>query len=487
MVFDVSGFISNAEKVANKLNKIKVIASPALDGVTNRIVGAELAFRALDMAAGSVRAVLRGIASEVQHGFGLAMAAESAETQFRVLLSSGEKAKKLMKDINSFALATPFTVAGTMESTQKLLGAGVAPERLMSTMRMLGEISGGNTERLGLMAHTYGEVMSKGRVLSSEMNQIAASGVNMRNALAKEAGVSVAGLSKAIENGKVSAVHFHNALNALAKGKYFGSLEEGAKTLEGSLNRLKEVRDSFSRDVALGLSKKWGITESANDVANFAEGLKTLTPVVVDAFAQMGNSLLEFVDNMRALKLVSDHVQMVAINPFAGVSTTQLRNELAGINTKRDLQNAAGIVKNVGAAANANKPPLPSSQSMTDWSKVGNGLSKMFGSIAGSDGASLLGGIGGRVGNAFSSVGRGFSADFKARPEPGPTGALVAGSSEAFHAIINAMTGRDKEATAKASLAELKAISGAATKTVESLGKIAEKLTSGVIASFSGG
>jgi hypothetical protein len=48
------------------------------------------------------------------------------------------------------------------------------------------------------------------------------------------------------------------------------------------------------------------------------------------------------------------------------------------------------------------------------------------------------------------------------------------------------MTGRDREATAKASLAELKAISKAATETVGALGRILDKATSGVVASFSG-
>lgn len=515
MVFDVSGFSTGANKAISLTQGLKTaVGSLAQSMLTGAIQGVAMAgaFSAIHAAASGVQTVLHGIANEAKNGLGLAMAAESAQTQFKVLLGSAQEAKDLMKDINSFALATPFSVAGTTEATKSLMGAGVSQQRMMSTMRMLGEISGGNIETFKGLAVVYGQVIGKGKLLAQDFNQIAERGINMRDVLAKELKIGVSGLAKAMEDGKISAANFHNALHALATGKYAGSLEDGSKTLEGSLNRLKEVRDSFSRDVAIKLSEKWGITTSANDIANFAEGLKMMTPVVVDAFAQMGDAVFTFVDALRIMGRYAPSAAdlatgspMAALGAWSGRLTgaAMFGTGAENINTKRDLQMAAGIVKGIGAMNEANRAPLPESKPMIDLKKMFSGKAILDGidnyllhpSTGGSAfsreklaenlfggkrfASTLFGDIGNTVSRSAEFARRGFGLDrIDSVKERQPTGALQAGSSEAFSAIIRSMFANDKK---KEELAELKAITGAVSKTGKSIVDAIEKQITGVI------
>jgi tape measure domain-containing protein len=485
MVFDIGNYTSNANKVINDTNRLKgVMAAGAAGGLA---MAASL--KAIEIAGRGVSAVLRGIANEVRHGFGVAMMTESAETRFRVLLKSAEKAKALMKDVRSFTLATPFSMEGTLGGTKQLMGAGVPEKRLMPTMRMLGELSGGNTETFGLLAHTYGEVMSKGRVLASEMNQVSAAGINMRDALAKEAGVSVTDLAKKIESGTVTAENFHNALHSLATGKFKGGLQEAGKDLQGIINRLSEVRDQFSGSLMTGLADKMGLKDLGKDFADLAEGLSSVVaPKMVDSFGMIADAAFDLVDNLRGINMVDQHFRQAMLNPLHSISVDRMISDLANINTKRDVMNARTVLRTAAGAAGGNGE-LPKSQRLSTltWDKIGSGLSKLFGSIGsgGDTGAAWrmsLGSILGGTGAAFGRVGDRFALGGKAE-ERKPTGALVAGSSEAFSAIIRSMFQNDKK---KEELAELKAITKGVDKAKDAIVEAIKGQITGVLGALSG-
>lgn len=89
-----------------------------------------------------------------------------------------------------------------------------------------------------------------------------------------------------------------------------------------------------------------------------------------------------------------------------------------------------------------------------------------------------VGFAGGRVMNRF-----GKRSDI---PEQQKTGALVAGSSEAFSKIIDAMTGRDRNSTQKQSLETLKALEKVANSQLEKLGELIKAAGGSVVNAFAG-
>ena len=540
MAFDASGFMSTSKRVIGELQSLQKWAG--LAGISTSTlttaftvggaagVGFAGAMAGVKTALAGVQAIAGAVAGEMQHGMGLAMAAESAQSQFKVLLGSLEKAKGLMKDLQSFTLQTPFTMEGSLGAAKVLMGTGVPQERMMSTMRMLGEIAGGNTETFNGLAVVYGQVMSKGKLLAQDFNQIAERGINMRDVLAKELKIKVKDLADTMQEGKITATDFHNALHALATGKYQGSLEESTKTLQGAMDRLSEIRDTFSRDVMTGVGKNWGLTATANDLANFAEGLQAkVVPDVVSAFDMMGNAVFDFADNLRAVARLSPQVgenvgtwlgRISAKDVFSPAGTF---GGIHDINTKRDVLDYLRSIRQAGAETSANRTPLAESARMDTPGAVNNaGRQAFFDALGGSvfknvkplgggfadflamakamnkvpsgmlgkhplefarhmmeiernNGGNVspvslargrnmlrsLFGVGSDVGRAFGDVGDRFRIRGETPRERKPTGALVAGSSEAFSAIIRAMFGQEKR---KEELETLKSIKGAVEK-----------------------
>jgi tape measure domain-containing protein len=506
MVMDVSGFLSGANKVGSSLKGIKGDVDSASSGfgkmfgaVTAGSLASAAAIKTLSLATRGIGLAL----NEIGRGFKLAAAAETAESGFKVMLGSAEKAKAMMKDLAAFTLATPFSTEGTHDVANTLLGVGVDDQKLVGTMTTLGNIASGNTEKLKGLAVVYGQVQSKGKLLAQDFNQIAERGINMRQVLANEVGVSVKDLAKTMEAGKITFEDFHNALVELSKTKYKGMLDEKNKTMQGAIDRIGEVRDSFARDVAMGVGKHFGATATAGDLANFAEGLSAkVLPEFVGGLIAATDSLFTFADNMRGLAMF--------LNPAAGVNMSDVRKKRSGmrgmyfpeyemkpgtsffeqlgkIDTRRDFRKYLEDVKAAGAEAIKNKANLPGPSRIQGqtWEELFKGAAWIGGKMVGRDGFEMpseFRNIGNRVGNAFGRVRDRFAIDGKGQ-ERQPTGALVAGSSEAFSAIIRSMFGKDN---AKAELAELKSIKAAVEKTGKSVVDAIEKQITGVLGMLPG-
>ena len=67
---------------------------------------------------------------------------EQTKVSFETLLGSTEKAGKLVDDINQFANVTPFQNDQLFENAKLLLNFGMAGEKVIPTMKMIGDISG---------------------------------------------------------------------------------------------------------------------------------------------------------------------------------------------------------------------------------------------------------------------------------------------------------------------------------------------------------
>lgn len=82
----------------------------------------------------------------------------------------------MIQDIEDFAAKTPFEKMGLTESVQKLIGMGIAAERALPTMQVLGDaISavGGGKDKLDRIVLALGQIQAKGKLSMEEVIQIA--------------------------------------------------------------------------------------------------------------------------------------------------------------------------------------------------------------------------------------------------------------------------------------------------------------------------
>lgn len=172
---------------------------------------------------------------------------ENMTTQFKVMLGSADKANAMVESIQKLAASTPLTSMGITESARTLMQFGVAADKVIPTVRMLGDVAGGNQERLNRLAYALGQTTSRGKLTGSELMQYTEAGFNPLKIMEKnaekfglKAGISAEELSKKVSQGAISAAMVAKAFDiATSKGgQFYRSMAEGAQTLSGLYSTL---------------------------------------------------------------------------------------------------------------------------------------------------------------------------------------------------------------------------------------------------------
>lgn len=176
---------------------------------------------------------------------GLAAKMETIETGFKTLLGSAQKAKVLIKDLKEFSLATPFQPLALVKATETLLNFEVTAKDVLPTLRQLGDISGGNAQKLQSLAIAFGQVSSLGRLQGQDLLQMINVGFNPLSEIAKITGDSMSELRDKMTKGEIGIDLVRQAMvKATSKGgRFFERMKEGSKTTEGLTSTLLGFRD----------------------------------------------------------------------------------------------------------------------------------------------------------------------------------------------------------------------------------------------------
>lgn len=256
---DGSGFHSGLKKLGD-------MASKTLGAMTKLIGGAATAIGG---------AAVAGIKYNAQM--------EQYITSFGTMLGSAEKAQSLVSQLKKYAAETPFEFSDLAKGAQTLLSFGVASKDVMGTLKMLGDISQGNTEKFNSLALVFGQVSSAGKLSGQDLLQMINAGYNpLNNILPKvnanmsewkqkalSAGMTEKAWNKIAADGKVTMSELRDIMSAGAisiddvkeafqdatskGGLFYGSMEAQSKTFSGQLSTLKDNVMQFLGDLTNGL------------------------------------------------------------------------------------------------------------------------------------------------------------------------------------------------------------------------------------------
>ena len=181
---------------------------------------------------------------------GFALRATGQMEQMEVAFESAlgkDGAMKLVQDLADFSAKTPFQLTGIGQASRQLLNAGVAVGNLERELLVLGDIAAGAQVPLTDMAAIYQKAMTKGKVQTEELNQLAERGIPIMRALVdlqKERGndISTQGVYEAAAAGKITFDDLREALGLLtAEGGIFaGQMDKQSQTLFGLFSTLKD-------------------------------------------------------------------------------------------------------------------------------------------------------------------------------------------------------------------------------------------------------
>lgn len=179
---------------------------------------------------------------------------EQYRTSFEVMLGDTEKAKALITDIQNFAAKTPLSKSDSVSIGSLLMNYGVEADEVIDKMTKLGDLAGGNAEKMNRIALAYGQMLAKGKVTGEEMMQMTEAGVPLQNALAESIGVTGEEFSKMVSKGKVGIDDLDKAIEGLTtgNGKFAGMMEKQSQTMQGMLSTLQDNVSEFFRQMGEG-------------------------------------------------------------------------------------------------------------------------------------------------------------------------------------------------------------------------------------------
>jgi tape measure domain-containing protein len=254
---------------------------------------------------GKVLVGLGGIVS-LTKSITLAAKMEQIEIGFETLIGSQERSMAMLKELEFFAATTPFQFRGLADSTKLLLAMGFEAEKVIPTMRVLGDATaalGGGQELMKRLIIALGQIRAKGAVQSQEIRQLAEAGIPAWEILAEKIGVSIPEAMKLVENRAVASA---GAIDAILQGmneRFEGSTERLAQSTGGLFSTLKDNIEFALRDVGTVLIDVFdlkGLMRTAiSETSDYAK-------IVADVARQLAGLPVLYEENARFAKQWAD-------------------------------------------------------------------------------------------------------------------------------------------------------------------------------------
>lgn len=169
--------------------------------------------------------------------------AESVNVAFTTLVGSERKAAEMLGQINDFAAHSPFGKMDLTQSAQTMLNFGVETGKVLPLLKQLGDISGGNKEKMSALSLVMGQVSSTGYLMGQDLLQFINAGFNPIQELSQMTGISVDKLKDKMAKGQIT---YRNVEQAIAHatdagGKFNGMMDKQSQTLSGKFSTLMDI------------------------------------------------------------------------------------------------------------------------------------------------------------------------------------------------------------------------------------------------------
>ena len=267
----------------------------------------------------------------------LAAGYQAAATAFEVMTGSAEKGIGLLNDIQGFAAVTPFQSKELIETGRMLMGFGVSASNVLPTLQAIGEVTagaGGGAERLQRIALAYGQVMSAGKFMGTELRQFVEAGVGA-NEFAMTLGVTTVRFREMMEAGQIGSEVVSRTFNRLT----------------GQGGRFSGLMDKLSRNA----SGRWNTIRENADLALQGVGLKILeNPSTTEFFDYLDNLTLRIKNNATEVGEAFSHISTLAKTTLIGMETGgKSLGQMLGLDDLSDLKSATYHIQSLimGVAA----------------------------------------------------------------------------------------------------------------------------------------
>lgn len=210
---------------------------------------------------------------------------EAALTSF---LGSKEKADQMMESFKQMAATTPIDLETLTSSTQMMLGFGVSADTAGKMMRVLGDISGGNTQRFQGLSLAFSQMTAAGRLMGQDLLQMINAGFNPLAEISRKTGKSVSELREEMSKGAISSQQVTEAFISATEegGRFHGMLKTQSQGLAGSFAKLKGAMNGMYNE--LGKESEGAIKGAVDLAASLARNYQDVALALASVAAGYG-------------------------------------------------------------------------------------------------------------------------------------------------------------------------------------------------------
>lgn len=191
------------------------------------------------------------LAGGVKEIFATTAKYEQLNTGFQVLLGSKAKGDAMVGQLMQYAAKSPLRNEDVMPAAQTLLGFGVSAEKILPSIRMLGDVSMGNKEKFQGLALAFAQSSAAGRLMGQDLLQMVSNGFNPLQEISEMTGRSIGQLKKDMEGGKISSDMVTKAFEhaTAAGGRFYDMANKQSETLGGRLSTVQDNIDQMNNAV----------------------------------------------------------------------------------------------------------------------------------------------------------------------------------------------------------------------------------------------
>ncbi len=294
--------------------------------------------------------------------------AETYKASLKTMLGLTEKeTEAVYEKLYNFAKETPYSMTGVMDSAVKLFNSGMGIDDTMKTLSVLGDLAGGNSEKLTRLIKAYTDTKGYGFLRAQERNQFVENEVLLYDLLSdyyKATGkgkftadeLAVMQSKKAISDEDVwAALEYATS----EEGRYFNYMATLMNTWSGRIEKtgdtLNETAGAFTLPIFETLKnetlpeatrlmeefKEWA-TQNETSIKEVAE---TISAIAIEGLDGLSDLLGFYIENKDLILPVFSAIAIaltsvfLAAHPLVAVFAAINAGIIALINNREELDN----------------------------------------------------------------------------------------------------------------------------------------------------
>lgn len=271
-----AGFKKAADETIDYMHRMSSEAKASgseVSGMFKEVVKQTAAFAGLSLGAAGLRTFATSIVNVRKE-------MQSLHTSFSVLLGDQAKADAMFGELKEMAATTPLMLKDYASAAQTMLGFNIEAEKVIPTLKAIGDISMGDSQRFQSLSLAFSQMSATGKLMGQDLLQMINAGFNPLTEISRKTGKSIAELKEEMSAGAISAQMVADAfMSATAEGgQFYGMNEKQGKTLKGQFNALQGAIDDMFN--ALGEKGEGAISASVGGITELVKNYEKVGQVL---------------------------------------------------------------------------------------------------------------------------------------------------------------------------------------------------------------